>query len=88
MILKSPLITNFKNKVGLNVEPVNLVLNKLHSSTIPITKKLFGITAHGVFIDNVHYNGYSHIIAIVYKDKNDKEISIERYKRKNYCDSR
>ena len=41
--------------------------------SVSITKKLFGSTEHGVFIDG-HYKGYKHIIAIVYLNKKGEEI--------------
>lgn len=37
------------------------------------TKTLWGITSHSVFLDKLHYNGYNHIIAVTYLDKNENE---------------
>lgn len=36
-------------------------------------QKFLGLTSHPVFMDVVHFNGYNHIIAVVYKDQNGKE---------------
>ena len=38
-----------------------------------VTKVLFGSTSHSVFLD-AHFNGYNHIVGIVYLDKNGEEV--------------
>ncbi len=47
--------------------------NLLNSRSLLIKyfgKRLFGITAHAVFVDD-HFDGYNHTLAIVYKNGND-----------------
>ncbi|GAA4233973.1 hypothetical protein GCM10022291_12340 [Postechiella marina] len=70
IILDSPLVNNFKETIGVNNKIVNSVFHGLKRTTVFVTKPLFGLTTHNVFIDDYHYNGYNHIIALVYK--NDK----------------
>lgn len=74
VISYSPLITNLRESIGLKTPFVDKVIEKTRANTIPVAKRLFGITAHNVFIDKHHYEGYSHIIAIVYKINSGKEI--------------
>jgi hypothetical protein len=38
------------------------------------TKIFFGLTSHNVFIDNIHYKGYNHIIAVTYQSDSNKEV--------------
>ena len=74
IILDSPVINNFKNNVGINNKYIDKGFYLLRFSTTLLAKPLFGLTQHNVFIDDIHYNGYSHIISIVYLDKNGKEV--------------
>ena len=71
IILNSPLINNFKSSFGLNNKYVNHGFHVLKQK-VGFTKTLFGLTQHSVFIDRFHYDGYNHIIAIVYVN-NKKE---------------
>lgn len=47
--------------------------SKLISFHLLNGQKFLGLTSHPVFMDVVHFNGYNHIIAVVYKDQNGKE---------------
>lgn len=73
-IYKSPSLEILFNKLNYtNTFPdkvVNMVYNKVRIDA----KTYFGITSHNVFIDKIHYDGYSHIIAIVYVNKEGKEV--------------
>jgi predicted DCC family thiol-disulfide oxidoreductase YuxK len=73
IILNSPVIHNINKSIGMKSEYIDKRFNQLSAYTTFITKPLFGLTQHNVFIDAVHYEGYSHIISIVYSDKNGKE---------------
>ncbi|MES2417278.1 MAG: DCC1-like thiol-disulfide oxidoreductase family protein [Bacteroidota bacterium] len=73
IILDSPLINNFKKTVGINNRYIDFAFYGLKKATIFVAKPLFGLTQHNVFIDKFHYDGYNHIIAIVYLDKKGQE---------------
>ena len=53
---------------------VDNAITKVSQINTKFTKIFFGLTAHYVFIDNIHYVGYNHIIAVVYKTKDNKEV--------------
>jgi predicted DCC family thiol-disulfide oxidoreductase YuxK len=73
MIYDSPLINQGKEIVSFNNTKVDKFLTLWFARIRVPTKVLLGITPHNVFVDP-HYIGYSHIIAIIYLDKNGKEI--------------
>jgi predicted DCC family thiol-disulfide oxidoreductase YuxK len=74
IILNSPVMNNIKRSMGIHNDYTEQNFHRLSAYATAITKPLFGITRHNVFIDTLHYNGYSHIISIVYLDKKGKEI--------------
>ncbi len=46
---------------------------KIISEHLVNGQKYLGLTSHPVFMDVVHFDGYNHIIAVVYKDDKGKE---------------
>jgi hypothetical protein len=68
----SPVLKMIKKRLDIE----NTFIDKTFTSASTLigmpSKILFGITGHGVFIDRYHYNGYNHIIAIVYQDNKTK----------------
>ena len=73
MIYNSPVVNEIKQKIGFKGTIIDKRLNIVRHDIRYVTKALFGSTEHGVFVDG-HYIGYNHIIAIVYVDKQGKEI--------------
>lgn len=59
-----------KNKIGFSNTTIDNGLLKISKLTNSVTKILFGITGHSVFIDQYHYIGYNHIISVIYQNKN------------------
>jgi len=74
IILNSPLLHNLYNKIGINNSKFQTYLSVTNTNLISVSKPLFGLTSHNVFIDDIHYKGYQHIIAVVYKSKKSEEI--------------
>ena len=72
-ITNSPVVNNFKSIIGIKDTETNIAYMKQVNLIKKNTKFLFGLTSHPVFIDNVHYEGYNHIIAVVYVNKNGTE---------------
>jgi predicted DCC family thiol-disulfide oxidoreductase YuxK len=60
--------TNFKNS------KIDKIISTTVSAYSTVTKIAFGITAHPVFSDKIHFTNYNHIIEVVYIDKKKKEI--------------
>lgn len=73
IIFRSPVMTDLKYSIGFKDSKVDKYISRFSYDFGSITKKLFGSTEHGVFVDG-HYLGYNHIIAIVYINKKGKEI--------------
>lgn len=73
IITNSPVIDYLKASVGFSDSPINVACKKQVNALKKNTKFLFGLTSHPVFIDKVHYEGYNHIIAVVYIDKTGTE---------------
>ena len=73
IIYNSPVLTEIKESIGYKDTIIDKYFSSFSKNIQPFTKKILGSTAHGVFIDG-HYIGYNHIIAIVYLDKQGKEI--------------
>jgi predicted DCC family thiol-disulfide oxidoreductase YuxK len=73
IIYKSPVLTEIKESIGFKDTKIDQNITRFSSGIQAVTKKLFGSTEHGVFIDD-HYKGYNHIIAIVYLNKKGEEI--------------
>ena len=73
IIYKSPVLTEIKESIGFKDTKIDQYITRFSFDIQAVTKKLFGSTEHGVFIDD-HYKGYNHIIAIVYLNKKGEEI--------------
>jgi len=73
IITNSPVVDSFKSLIGLKETKINVAYKKQVNLIKKNTKFLFGLTSHPVFIDDVHYEGYNHIIAVVYVDENGTE---------------
>jgi len=74
LILNSPLINKFRDSTGLTNKYIDKTIQAVSHRISLVTKPLFGITAHNVFIDKFHYEGYNHIIAIAYLETNGNEL--------------
>jgi predicted DCC family thiol-disulfide oxidoreductase YuxK len=68
IILNSPLCNKLYASVGFKNSKVHNYFSAFNNNLISITKPLLGLTSHNVFIDDIHYKGYSHIIAVLYKN--------------------
>lgn len=73
IVLNSPLLNNVIHKIGLKDSFVEKTIQTVSYSVATITKPLFGLTAHSVFIDKIHYQGYNHIIAVIYVSEDGTE---------------
>ena len=69
IITNSPSFNILKRQAGISQSFVVLKTADLIDKMRGYTTVLFGMTKHGVFVDN-HFKGYNHIVAIVYEDVN------------------
>ncbi|MGC4041442.1 MAG: DCC1-like thiol-disulfide oxidoreductase family protein [Flavobacterium sp.] len=67
------LMKDFKKAVGFYDSAADKAISMGVSRYAKVTKTFFGITNHPVFSNEIHFNRYNHIIAVVYLDKNNKE---------------
>ena len=67
-------ISNIKESIGFKDTKLDYVLSKAVKIYSLVTKTAFGVTAHPVFSDKIHFDNYNHIIAVVYLDNQGKEI--------------
>lgn len=67
-IYNSTLSKNFKRTIGIQNSIIEKSIQSFSTPTRSVSKVLFGIKAHAVFVDN-HFKDYNHIIAVVYSDK-------------------
>lgn len=65
-------ITNVKSAIGFENTKADILISKGISCISLITRTTIGITNHAVFTDRIHFNDYNHIIAVVYKDKQNQ----------------
>ena len=73
IIFRSPVMTDLRYSIGFKDSNVDKYISRFSYDFGSITKKVFGSTAHPVFMDH-HFRNYNHIIAIVYENKQAKEI--------------
>lgn len=67
IILDSSLSNKLYEIIGFKNSKGHAYITEVNRNLISISKPLFGLTSHNVFIDEIHYEGYQHIIAVVYK---------------------
>lgn len=63
--LNSPLVKNIRQLGGLKGSLPDNILTAVSRRTTDVTKVLFGITEHGLFVDS-HFEGYNHIVGVTY----------------------
>jgi len=73
IIYNSPLIDKGRELIHFKDTKLDYVISGVALKINKVTKVLFGSTSHSVFLD-AHYNGYNHIVAIVYLDKSRNEV--------------
>lgn len=73
LIYKSYASEHIKELVGLNDTKVDLAMEKTISFVEKVSKTFLGITHHVVFTDKIHFDGYNHIIAVTYIQKDGSE---------------
>lgn len=67
------LFRDFKEAIGvLHTKPDKMAATAMVALN-KVSKTAFGITNHPVFSNEIHFNRYNHIVAVVYQDKNQKE---------------
>lgn len=62
-----------KKKFKIENSSVEKSISKVFNEINYLPKRLFGITKHSVFLDNIHFKGYNHIIAVTYLDESGNE---------------
>lgn len=73
IIYNSPVIAAGREQFSFKNTKIDNIIGGVAFRVNNITKILFGSTSHSVFLD-AHFNGYNHIVAIVYLDKTGNEI--------------
>ncbi|MBP1224043.1 DCC1-like thiol-disulfide oxidoreductase family protein [Flavobacterium sp. 1355] len=73
IIYNSSLIVAGRELIHLKNTKLDNIISAGAFKINEVTKVLFGSTSHSVFLD-AHFNGYNHIVAIVYLNKNGDEI--------------
>ncbi|MGB1218387.1 MAG: thiol-disulfide oxidoreductase DCC family protein [Flavobacteriales bacterium] len=86
-IYKSPMVRNLKLRIAYADTTVDKVIMRISTSILNKSKVFFGITPHAVFIDNIHYKNYNHIIAIVHRDQNGSEKWLPITNKDGYVDT-
>lgn len=61
------LIGDFKKAINLN-EGIDRAISRITTGYEGATRILFGITNHPVFSNEIHFDNYNHIVAVVYTD--------------------
>lgn len=64
------------NDITAALFPKNYFLGQVRGFTkkcAPFYRKTLGITAHNVFIDRIHFEGYNHMLSVAYVDEKGKE---------------
>jgi predicted DCC family thiol-disulfide oxidoreductase YuxK len=75
IIYNSPIINNLMVNLNFDKNIIHINTKKIISQYTSITRTFLGLTNHNVFYDKYHYEGYNHIISVVYYDeKNNNEI--------------
>ncbi len=74
ILYKSWLVRNLIKNTSYENSSIDKGLTYFVNSYFGPTKVALGITSHPVFSNEIHFDEYNHIIAVVYKDKNNKEI--------------
>lgn len=67
------LVRDLKSSVGFLNSKADKTITSIVGDCLKITKIAFGITNHPVFSNEIHFDRYNHIIAIVYQDAAKKE---------------
>ncbi|MGV3697917.1 DCC1-like thiol-disulfide oxidoreductase family protein [Flavobacterium sp.] len=67
------LFRDFKESIGILHSKGDKAVMSVMPVYNKVTKTFFGITNHPVFSDEIHFNRYNHIVAVVYVDKSGKE---------------
>ncbi len=68
----SPLMNKGKKALKLSQYKPIQYLDLVSAQIGKYSKEFFGITGHGVFMD-AHFEGYNHIIKVIYQDPNGKD---------------
>jgi len=68
----SPLIVNFRKQIKFHNTSLDNFFASCSYQTKKITRRLFGITSHNVFLD-FHYKDYNHIVTIAFEDSDGNE---------------
>lgn len=74
IIYNSMSVNNAKEFIGFKGSTPDKIISKAVAGISVISKISMGITNHAVFTEKIHFNDYNHIIAVVYKDKNNNRI--------------
>ena len=64
---RSPFPIKVVEKFELDYSRPDLIMRSLYKSIHPFSKKYFGITNHGVFVD-AHFEGFNHIIKVSFHE--------------------
>lgn len=72
-IYNSWLIQNIKTSIGFQDTSIDKLVTKAINFYSPELREFTGITKHPVFSQAIHFDGYNHIIAVVYQNNVTKE---------------
>lgn len=72
-IYNSWLIRNVKTSIDFQDTSIDKLVTKAINFYSPELREFTGITKHPVFSQAIHFDGYNHIIAVVYQNKTTKE---------------
>jgi predicted DCC family thiol-disulfide oxidoreductase YuxK len=73
ILYKSWLVRDIISKTQYEKSSINQSINTFIDHYCKITRISMGITGHPVFSNEIHFDNYNHIVAIVYKSKEGKE---------------
>ncbi len=73
LLYKTWLVRDVKSYIGFNNTKMDNIVLSLVNSYWDVSRTALGVTNHPVFSNEIHFDRYNHIIAIVYLDKSKKE---------------
>lgn len=74
MLYGTWLVNDFKSMIGFKDSKIDTTINSVLNTYAKFSKFTLGITGHPVFSNEIHFDGYNHIVSVVYLDQNNNEI--------------
>jgi predicted DCC family thiol-disulfide oxidoreductase YuxK len=73
LLYNTSFVKDIKTSFGFADTKTDKAITSIVSICAKVSRTAFGITNHPVFSNEIHFDRYNHIVAIVYQDANKKE---------------